>query len=31
MSKKIVSSFKRAMLLAGKNWMEAMRYYSLQM
>lgn len=31
MKKKIVSSFKNVLTQAGKNWMEAMRYYSLQM
>jgi len=31
MAKKIVNSFKNALVIAGRNWMEAMRYYSLQM
>ncbi len=31
MAKKIVSSCKKVLTLMGKNWMEAMRYYSLQM
>lgn len=29
--KKVVNTFKHALTIAGKNWMEAMRYYSLQM
>ncbi len=29
--KKIARSFKSVFAKAGKNWMEAMRYYSLQM
>jgi hypothetical protein len=31
MKTKIVSSFKKVLTKAGKNWMEAMKYYSLQM
>lgn len=31
MAKKIANSVKRALVIAGKNWMESMRYYSLQM
>jgi len=31
MAKKIVNSFRKALTIAGKNWMEAMKYYSLQM
>lgn len=31
MKKKIVNSFKNVFVKAGKNWMESMRYYSLQM
>ena len=31
MKKKIVNSFKSILTRAGKNWMEAMKYYSLQM
>ena len=31
MKKKIANSFKLILAAAGKNWMEAMRYYSLQM
>ena len=32
MKKKIANSFKHILTAAaGKNWMEAMRYYSLQM
>lgn len=31
MKKKIANSFKRILAAAGKNWMEAMKYYSLQM
>lgn len=31
MAKKIVGSFKKVLHKAGQNWMEAMRYYSLQM
>ena len=31
MKKKIANSFKHIFTAAGKNWMEAMRYYSLQM
>ncbi len=31
MKKKIVSSFMDVFTKAGKNWMEAMKYYSLQM
>lgn len=31
MKKKIANSFKHVLAAAGKNWMEAMRYYSLQM
>ena len=31
MKKKIANSFKNILTVAGKNWMEAMRYYSLQM
>lgn len=31
MKKKIANSFKHILTVAGKNWMEAMRYYSLQM
>lgn len=31
MAKKIVHSFKHLLTEAGKNWMEAMRYYSLRM
>lgn len=31
MKKKIANSFKHILAAAGKNWMEAMRYYSLQM
>lgn len=30
MEKKIVNSMKRVLAAASKNWMEAMRYYSLQ-
>lgn len=30
MKKKIANSFKHIFTAAGKNWMEAMRYYSLQ-
>ena len=28
MKKKIANSFKHILTAAGKNWMEAMRYYS---
>lgn len=31
MAKKVVNTFKHLLAAAGKNWMEAMRYYSLQM
>ncbi len=31
MAKKVVNSVKHVLAVAGKNWMEAMRYYSLQM
>lgn len=31
MKKKIANSFKHILAVAGKNWMEAMRYYSIQM
>jgi len=31
MKKKIANSFKHILAAAGKHWMEAMRYYSLQM
>lgn len=31
MAKKVVNSLKNVLAAAGKNWMEAMRYYSLQM
>lgn len=31
MKKKIANSMKRVFAAAGRNWMEAMRYYSLQM
>ena len=31
MKKKIANSFKHSLTAAGKNWMDAMRYYSLQM
>lgn len=31
MAKKVVNSMKKLLTSAGKNWMEAMRYYSLQM
>lgn len=31
MKKKIVHSFKKILIQAGKNWMESMKYYSLQM
>ena len=31
MKKKIANSFKRILTAAGKNCMEAMKYYSLQM
>lgn len=30
MKKKIANSFKHILTAAGKNWMEAMRYYSLR-
>jgi len=31
MTKKVVNSVKHILIVAGKNWLEAMRYYSLQM
>lgn len=31
MAKKVVNSVKHLLSSASKNWMEAMRYYSLQM
>lgn len=31
MKKKIVNSVKSVLVMAAKNWMESMRYYSLQM
>lgn len=31
MKKKITDSLKNVLAVAGKNWMEAMRYYSLQL
>lgn len=30
MAKKVVNTMKELLTIAGKNWMEAMRYYSLQ-
>lgn len=31
MRKKIVSLLRRAMRTVGRNWMESMQYYSLQL
>lgn len=31
MGKKIANSFRHVLVKVGKNWMEAMKYYSLQM
>ncbi len=31
MAKQVVNSMKKILTAASKNWMEAMKYYSLQM